>query len=302
MKQQIKNNLILWALNGALRAVGWLNHRQVLAAGGCLGGWFHDLVSRDRERARAHLELAYPRLSHSECGRIARRVFVHMGQNAFEFLKMNSLETPQILALVEAVEGRENMERARAKGCGVVCLTAHLGNWEILPIFTNAQGWPSAVVAQQLYDARLDATLNAFRETHGVKVLKRQAITRDIIRCLRQNMLLGILNDQDTRVDSRWAPFFGRSAKTPVGILRLARKTKAAVVPIFIARQPSGRNRIYIDPELPFAVTGDEEADLRRGAELCNQAIEKYVRRFPEQWVWFHQRWKSREAEAGGGQ
>jgi KDO2-lipid IV(A) lauroyltransferase len=158
----------------------------------------------------------------------------------------------------------------------------------------NQQGWPAAVVAQQLYDARLDDVLNGFREKHDVLLIKRGNVTKEIIRCLHRNMLLGILNDQDTDVDSRWAPFFGRSAKTPVGIFRLARKMGSAVLPIFIARSASGKNRIYIEPELVVPATTDEGADLQEAARRCNQVIEKYVRRFPEQWVWFHPRWKSR--------
>jgi len=107
-----------------------------------------------------------------------------------------------------------------------------------------------------------------------------------------------VLNDQDTDVDSRWAPFFGRPAKTPVGIFRLIRKTGSALVPIFIARQPSGKNRVYIEPEIPLPASEDLEADLQAGAARSNQVIERFVRRFPDQWVWFHQRWKSRQPEA----
>jgi Kdo2-lipid IVA lauroyltransferase/acyltransferase len=206
---------------------------------------------------------------------------------------MFSYSTPQILKLVEKIHGRENMEAALAHKKGVLCLAAHFGNWEILPIFTHHQGWKTAVVAQTLYDSRLDALLNDYRQSHGVMVIKRQQVTKEIIRCLRSNMLLGILNDQDTRVDSRWAPFFGKMAKTPVGIIRLARKFLVPIVPVFIARQANGKNHLYIEPEISIDYSEDEERDLVLGAALCNQAIEKFIRRFPEQWVWFHERWKS---------
>jgi KDO2-lipid IV(A) lauroyltransferase len=191
------------------------------------------------------------------------------------------------------------MEAALKQGRGVVCLTGHIGNWEVLPIFTNFQGWRSAVVAQKLYDPRLDELLNGFRTRRGVPVIQRGNVTSSIIRSLRANMLLGILNDQDTNVDSRWVPFFGRLAKTPVGMLRLARHTGAAVVPVFIARQPSGKNRVYIYPALDLPKSEDVEADLHAGAALCNAALEVFVRRFPEQWVWFHARWKSRPPSEG---
>lgn len=292
--QRIKNNLIYITLKGLKFSVRWLPYRIALFLGGLLGACFYAWVPREREKARQNLGLAFPDMSGPEKSVLTRRIFISIGRNALEFMKMNSYTTEQIISLVEGVEGREHMENAHNQGQGVICLTAHLGNWEILPIFTNQQGWPSAVVAQRLYDTRLDEMLNRFREERGVVVIKRGNITRGIIRCLRSNMLLGVLNDQDTDVDARWAPFFGRPAKTPVGILRLARKTGARIVPVFIARQASGRNRIYLEPAIVLPKTGDEENDLLEGARLCNQQIEKYVRRFPEQWVWFHSRWKSR--------
>lgn len=297
MWQKIKNTLIYAFLRALLACAGLLPQRVALALGAGLGDLFQTAVPKERRRACDHLALAYPDMSPADRKRLARRVFIGLGRTGMEFLRMFSLPTERIMGLVEAVEGREHMEAALARRRGVVCLTAHFGNWEILPILTSRMGWPTAVVAQKLYDPRLDSLLNGFRERNGVKVIRRGNVTTSIIRCLRANMLLGVLNDQDTGVDSRWAPFFNRSAKTPIGILRLARSTGAALVPVFIARQPSGRHRVYIEPALNLPATDDEEADFAEGSRLTNEAIEKYVRRFPEQWVWFHRRWKSKPGE-----
>jgi KDO2-lipid IV(A) lauroyltransferase len=203
------------------------------------------------------------------------------------------------------VEGREHLEAALTAGRGVICLTAHFGNWEIMPVFTSAQGWATAVVAQKLYDQRLDTLLNHAREAHGIRVIKRGALTREIIRALRANSLLGVLNDQDTRVDARWAPFFGRPAKTPIGLFRLARRIGSPILPMFIERHVGLGHRLVIHPALAIAWSKDEEADLTMGARLANAAIEKQIRHSPTQWVWFHQRWKSQPipapaAEIGG--
>ncbi len=298
MRRKIKNTLIYLFLRTLLWGVACLPWRLALSLGAALGWLFQAAVPGERRRALASLASAFPELSAVERGRLARRTFAAMGRNALEFFKLHAYSARRITGLVEAVEGRQHMEAALARGRGVVCLTAHLGNWEILPILTNSLGWPSAVVAQRLYDPRLDALLNRFRERRGVRVIQRGRVTSEIIRCLRRNMLLGVLNDQDTDVDSRWAPFFGRPAKTPVGIFRLIRKTGSALVPIFIARQPSGKNRVYIEPEIPLPASEDLEADLQAGAARSNQVIERFVRRFPDQWVWFHQRWKSRQPEA----
>jgi len=292
--QKVKNFLIYMFIRGLVFLAGLLPRTLAMGVGGALGAFFALVVPKELARAESHLAIAFPEWTPAQRHALAKRVFVSLGKTALEFLKMNSQSAQAIVNNVEAVEGREHMEAALARGHGVVCLTGHVGNWEVLPIFTNHLGWRSAVVAQKLYDPRLDELLNGFRSRRGVPVIQRGNVTSSIIRSLRANMLLGILNDQDTNVDSRWVPFFGRLAKTPVGMLRLVRHTGAAVVPVFIARQKSGKNRVYIYPALDLPKTDDVEADLHAGATLCNAALETFLRRFPEQWVWFHARWKSR--------
>jgi Kdo2-lipid IVA lauroyltransferase/acyltransferase len=299
MAYKLKNTLIYLFLRGMLFAMRGLPRRAALALGAALGGLFHDGVSKERERAQAHLALAFPEWPARERQVVGRRVFKALGRNALELFKMMSYAPARIAGLVESVEGREHMEAAWRRQRGVLCLTGHFGNWEILPIWTQQQGWNTAVVAQTLYDARLDALLNDFRVHCGIRVIKRQGATREILRSLHANMLLGVLNDQDTDVDSQWADFFGRPAKTPVGIFRLARKLGSAVVPVVIFRQPNGRHRILIEPAFDLPHTNDEARDLATGARLGNAFLERCIRRFPEQWVWFHQRWKS-PAPAGG--
>lgn len=299
MLQRIKNTLIYLFVRGLQLSTRLFPRVWLVALGGWLGRSFHDWVPHERKKALDHLEQALPGLPPAERARLARRVFQRMGENALEFMKMTTYTGRRVSALVEEVIGREHMEAARARGRGVICLTAHLGNWEILPVYMLQQGWPTAVVAQELYDPRLDRLLNQFRERCQVMVIKRGNLTRQIIRCLHENFLLGVLNDQDTDVDSRFAPFFGIPAQTPVGIFRLVRRTGAAVVPVFIVRTPSGRHRIHIEPLLSLPVTDDEEADLLTGARLCNQVTEAIIRRYPEQWVWFHQRWKHQPVAEG---
>ncbi|MCD4812251.1 lysophospholipid acyltransferase family protein [bacterium] len=279
--------------------VALIPHPLAKAIGRFLGARFYDWVPKERNRALQNFEQAYPDMTTAVRSGLVRDVFVNLGQNALELFEMLSYTTARIIRLVEGVEGAEHMQSALAKGKGVLCLTGHLGNWEILPVYMYHMGWPAAVVAQVLYDQRLDTLLNEFRGKHNVQVIKRSKVTSEIIRSLRRNMLLGILNDQDTGVDSRFAPFYGKPAKTPVGIFRLARKIGTPVVPVFITRQANGRHKIYIEPALDFQVSDNEEKDLQACALAGNLAIEKYVRLFPEQWVWFHRRWKSRpEGEA----
>jgi Kdo2-lipid IVA lauroyltransferase/acyltransferase len=293
MRKKVKNTIIYFVLRVLIFMTRPLPHVIALWLGGVLGATFHDVVPKERIRALNNLAIAFPESSLKERQKITRCLFISLGKNALELFKMLSYSSEKIARLVTSVEGAHNMVAAHAQKKGVLCLTAHMGNWEILPIFVQQQGWPSAAVAQALYDERLDDLLNHFRESHGVPVIKRKHVTKDIIRRLRENRLLGMLNDQDTGVDSRFAPFFGKMAKTPVGIFRLARKLGCPVIPVFITRSSDGKNKVFIEPALEVPVTQDEENDLVVCAQRCNAAVEKYVRQFPEQWVWFHQRWKS---------
>ena len=293
MGAKVKNDFIYLGLRGLARAAGWLPTAWARRTGAVLGGLFHDCVRRERDKTRRQLAAAFPERTPEEIRRLGRRVFVNLGRAGMEFMRMRALDASRVAAWVTHVEGREHVTAALARGRGVVCLTGHFGNWEILPVFTTVQGWPTSVVAQRLYDPRLDVLLNRARARHGIRVIQRGRVTAEIVRSLRENRLLGVLNDQDTGVDSRWAPFFGRPAKTPVGILRLARRTGSPVVPFFVVRLPSGGHAVHIEPALDLPRTSDEESDLHQGAERCNAVIEAYVRRHPDHWVWFHERWKT---------
>ena len=290
--KKIKNNIIYLGLKSLQILVLAFPWRLTLKVGAVLGWLFYCLVPKEVRKARKSISIAFPEISDKARGKLIPKVFMATGKNALEFLKLTSMSTAQIAKLVEEVIGWENIEKALAKGKGVLCFTAHLGNWEIIPIMTAYKKQSTAVIAQKLYDTRLDDFINNFRKKHKIKVIQRGKFIREIMRCLKKNMLLGILNDQATSVDSRWIPFFGNLAKTPIGTLRLARRTGAAVVPIFINRKASGKHRLVIEKAVEIPKTISEEEDLLKGANLCNQIIERYIREFPEQWVWFHERWK----------
>ncbi|OQX84966.1 hypothetical protein B6D60_08535, partial [candidate division KSB1 bacterium 4484_87] len=123
----------------------------------------------------------------------------------------------------------------------------------------------------------------------------RGAATRAIIRVLRQNEIIGILIDQDTRkVDGVFVDFLGYSAYTPVGPIVLAMKTGAAIVPMAVHLKKNGRHFIEIIPALDLKFTGDPETDRIENTKLCNDALSRFILKRPTQWVWMHERWKTK--------
>jgi KDO2-lipid IV(A) lauroyltransferase len=167
-------------------------------------------------------------------------------------------------------------------------LTGHCGNWELLAASLNAHGLGMAVVARELEDPGLQELLLALRERFGTRTIVRgtRGAARELLGVFRGGGALGMLIDQDTKVDGVFVPFFGRAAYTPVGAADLALRFDAAVLPTFIERLPDGSHLGRIEPALALPT------DPTEATALMTARIEAQIRRVPEQWVWLHRRWR----------
>jgi KDO2-lipid IV(A) lauroyltransferase len=187
------------------------------------------------------------------------------------------------------------LEAALSRGRGVVVVSGHVGNWELLALRVARSGIARAsAVAKETSDSRMTALLEEFRAANGLHSIWRgqDGAAKQILRSLRDGEILGLLIDQDTRVQSVFVPFFGRSAATPRAAADLALRTGAGVVCAFCQRTRDGRYRISMQ-ELGFQPGGDREADVRELTAAMTRQIEEAIRRSPEQWVWMHRRWKT---------
>ena len=197
---------------------------------------------------------------------------------------------PQDLEKVVQLSGWERVEAARIARRPILVLTGHCGNWELLAAALNAHGLGMAVVARQLDDPGLQEMLLALRARFGTRTIVRgtPGAARLLLSSLRSGSALGMLIDQDTRVDGVFVPFFGRPAYTPVGAAELALRFDAVVLPTFIERLDDGTHRAEIGPELALPL------DATAATAAMTAAIEAQIRRVPEQWVWLHRRWRRR--------
>jgi KDO2-lipid IV(A) lauroyltransferase len=266
---------------------GLLPHRIALAVGRALGrlGW--KLSGRDRRRALEHLSFALPELSATERTRIARASFLSAGMNLAELLHFLKRSKREILRHVE-IDGWDNVAAAKASGRSILILTGHCGNWELIGTALHEGGVPPAAVARPLDDPGLQQLLVDLRDHLGTKTIARgtRGAARQLLEVLRGGGALAMLIDQDTKVDGVWVPFFGRPAFTPVGAAEIALRQKANVIPSFIERRPGGGHLICFLPAL------DLPPDPRDATALMTAKIEEQVRRRPEQWVWWHKRWR----------
>ncbi len=281
------------ALRGLAVVCGVLSWGGAQRLGRGIGrlGWA--LSRRDRHRALDHLALAFPERSAAERRAIARGAFLHQGMNLTELLHLTRRGVGELAPRL-AIEGWEEIEAARAGGRAVLGVTGHCGNWELIAGAFTLQGLPLAAAAREIEDPSLQELLLAVRGAMGATTIARggRAASRQLLEVLRKGGALAILIDQDTRVEGVWVPFFGRPSYTPVGAARIALRQGVTVVPIFGERRADGTHLIRCHPAL------DLPAGETAATALMTAAIEAQIRRRPEQWVWWHKRWR-RQPPAG---
>ncbi len=280
---------LLRGLSWALGALPWRAAQRCGRAVGSLG-WA--LSRRDKRRALAHLELAFPEASAAQRRRLGRASFRHLGETLAESLYLMRHDCAEIERRTR-VEGWDHVERARATRRPLLVVTGHCGNWELLAALISCRGLGMAVVARQLDEPEFDSLLVGLRQRFGTRTVARGApgAARDLLRTLRRGGCLGILIDQDTSVDGVWVPFFGRPAYTPVGAADLVRRLDAISLPTFIERLADGSHRVRV--HAPPALPDDPVA----ATAALTRLIEEQIRRIPEQWVWLHRRWRRQPPE-----
>jgi KDO2-lipid IV(A) lauroyltransferase len=283
-----RNALLARAIYGSARALGALPVPLALAIGRALGAGAYALLGRDRRLAFAHVAAAFPELRPAACAALVQASFRHAGQSFAELALWPRLARRS--GWIE-VSGREAVEAALAGGCGAIAVTGHVGNWELLAA-AMAREYPLTVVARRVNDVRFDALIVRFRRAAGVEILVRDDahFLSGVRDALGRNRIVALLIDQDTRGAGVWVPFFGRPARTPPGAAVLALRLRVPLLTAFIERQDDGRHRVRIAPVAVPAAGGRGRA--RDLTALLTAAIEAQIRRAPEQWVWWHERWR----------
>ncbi|WP_224364781.1 lysophospholipid acyltransferase family protein [Hyalangium versicolor] len=281
-----------------VRAALALVHPMPLGVARWLGvrfGTFAFLVAGgERRKALKSLVRAFPEKTDAERLSLARSCFRHLGAAMFEVGCTAALDRELKQLVAWPAEDRQVLEAALARGKGVVFVSGHVGNWELLARRVASEGFPCQSIAKETSDPRLTALVGRFRARGKVRSIWRgqDGAARHMLRALKGGEILGLLIDQDTKVQSFFVPFFGELAATPRAAADLAIRTGAAVVVGFCQREPTGY-RLRME-EVPLPAEQDREAAALALTAALSQRIEQAIRRAPEQWVWMHQRWKTR--------
>jgi len=246
-----------------------------------------------RRMALANLSAAFPDMTAIERRRIGRRSFQHLGVMATEVCRALREPVESTLARVN-VEGLDHVKRVMSSHGRSLVITAHLGNWELLTLAYRISGVPLSFVARPLDVPAFDGVMRRLRATAGATIIDKRAAVRPVLEALRRGGLVAILLDQNaSRREGVFVPFFGRPASTSRSAATLAIRTGTPILPLFIRRERHGRHRITVKPPIepaPGPTTEDGVADLTR---RCTAVIEEAIREAPDQWLWMHARWRT---------
>jgi KDO2-lipid IV(A) lauroyltransferase len=297
----MRDRLEYWLVLAVARCLGAMPRGLARLAAGALAWSVYRVFGRLRRVGLRNLELALPDLPAGQRIRILGGVYRHLGWQLVEFCRM-ARYTPQNTRDWIRSEGLEHYRAAQARGKGVLIVTGHLGAWELSSFYHSLMGYPIGMVIRRLDNRYLDDYVNRIRCLHGNRVLHKDDFARGLLSAVRAGDTVGILMDTNmTPPQGVFVEFFGRAACTASGLARVALKTGAAVLPGFMVWEASeGKYVLHFGPEISFERTENAEADVAAATQQCTAAIESWIRRYPDQWLWIHRRWKTRPAGEPG--
>ncbi len=285
--------LIYNAIRGAEALVNVLPHRAALASARALGGLYARVAKR-RKIAYVNLRAAFAgEKSPAELRRIVRRNFENFAMNIAELLRAPRFDERYFREFIRA-EGLERIEKNLREKRGVVLLTAHFGNWELMSLYGSGHlKYPTSVFARIQKHPRSDAYLNQIRASQGAEVVFRGMQARQLVDRLKEGKLVGILGDQDGGPHGTFVPFLGRLASFPRGVVHFARRAAAPIIPVFDFREKDGHHRIVVEDEIRVDPGLSDAAAEEAVIGAFARSLERRIREEPEQWLWPHKRWKS---------
>ncbi|MBI3803411.1 MAG: lysophospholipid acyltransferase family protein [Nitrospirae bacterium] len=299
--KKILRSLIFFSLTSIAFLTRRLSWKWGVRLGGAIGTVLFYSLRRERARSLEGLRIAFGTgKSDAELYHIMRRSFQNLGKGLIEILNFDHLKPEEIGSLI-AVEGEEYLDQAEQEGNGTILITGHIGNWELMAAVLALRGYPLHVIAAPLYDPRIDEWIVRLRARFGVETISRgsPSSSKKILGVLRKKEILGLLIDQDTKVNGVFVNFFNKKAYTPAGAAELALRSGAATMMCFVTRLPNGRHRITIEKPMTLVQSADHAKDVEINTARFTSRIEEHVKQYPDQWIWMHRRWKTKPEKVG---
>jgi KDO2-lipid IV(A) lauroyltransferase len=248
-----------------------------------------------RKTAEVNLKIAFPEWSDERRGATIRAMVRNLGWMAAEFARFPQYSKENIEQIV-VLDGHENFLEGQRRGKGVLYLTGHIGAWELSSFAHALYGYPLHYMARPVDNKKVNDLVNGYRCLSGNRPIFKNESARGMLKILKEAGTIGILADQNTMPDEAvFVDFFGKMASTTTGIARVALHTGAAVVPGYaVWDQSLGKYRLRFEPPVELIRTGETERDVFENTQKFTKVLEEIIRKYPEQWVWVHGRWKTR--------
>jgi KDO2-lipid IV(A) lauroyltransferase len=292
IRRKIQWCLLLCLIIVTRRLVVCLPEAFAYRMGDILAGIWYRCAKKNRMRSEQNLKTAFPHWRPEERKRTAQAVFQHLSRSAIELFRFygGKYELQNYIYF----HNLDRLRRALDMGKGVIVISAHLGNWELLACAASAMGFPMRVVANRIRNPQIDRLLNRSRAAAGVATIFRDESIVRMLRLLRDKKVLAILMDQDSHYDGIFVNHFDKPTYAARGPAILTLASGAPIIPVFIAREADGHHSIYVEEPVAVNASGDREQKIKHITQCCMDVVEHYIRQFPDQWVWMHQRWKTR--------
>ncbi len=296
--QKIRRTLVYGLAVFFYRFLNLIPRKLAVFLGGWVGlaGW--KIIRKDQRLIFRHLGLCYNgTMSPQEKVNIGQKFFINSGKNLADFVRLEANYDKEILQAI-SVEGLEHFDSGYKRGRGVFGITAHLGNFELLAVFLARKGYKIGVISRPLADSNLNQFLVKNREKLGITNFNASDSPVGVVKWLKSGGAVGVLIDTDsTRVKGMYLPVFNRLSKVPVGQSIIALKLGTALIPMACVRDSKNRYKVIIKPEIPINITSDTQKDICTITKSCCFELEKLIKQYPDQWIWMHNRWKSRPEE-----
>jgi KDO2-lipid IV(A) lauroyltransferase len=282
-----------------LKGVGVLPRAWAIGAGEFVGRLAHRVLPHLREHAEINLRLAFPELNEEERERIKRGSFRNLGRLLGEISQFPRLNRQNISSIV-VYEGLENYlaakAEAKAKGCGVILLTGHIGAWELSVYAHSIYGHPMSFLARRVDNPLVEELAENNRLRFGNRSIDKKGSVREVLKTLKRGEVVGILADlNSSREEGVFCDFFGVPACTTAGVATLALRTGAIVLPGYLIWDDAAQlHRLHFDRPIETINTGNQKEDIQLNTARYTKALETIIRRHPDQWLWIHRRWKTR--------
>lgn len=228
-----------------------------------------------------------------EIRRLAINTFRNFGKNMIEFILLPRINKDNVDDFV-TIKGLENLEAAKKRGKGIIILSGHLGNWELMAKALTLKGYPLSIMVRKQKNFLVEGLIEKQRNESKIKTLPHTTAPKDILRILKNNEIIGMIADQDGGGKGVFIDFFGRLASTIPSPVVFSMRSGATLVPLFDIRQRNGFHLVIIEPPYHLTTTSDRKKKIVDNTQQLSKKLESYIRQYPDQWFWLHNRWATK--------